>query len=48
MTEAEKNKPVEPEIEGDGRNGHWFVCGECHGIIDPKDKYCRHCGKEIK
>lgn len=45
--EMERLEPVEYEIEGSP--GSWFyVCGECHGHIDQKDKYCRHCGRPIK
>ena len=34
------------EIEGGGTT--WFyVCGECHGSIDTRDKFCRHCGHPI-
>lgn len=37
---------VLPEVEGDRWN--WFyVCGECHGQINWKDKICKHCGREI-
>ena len=40
-------KTAEAEIEGDGRNVWWFVCGECHTAIDEKDKYCRECGRRL-
>lgn len=40
-------KPVPAEIEGDPHSW-WYVCGECHGAIDNKDKFCRHCGKQVK
>ena len=40
-------KPVPAEVEGGG-SSWWWVCGDCHGAIDNKDKYCRHCGTEIK
>ena len=44
---AERITPAEAEIEGGGSS--WFyVCGECHGAIDPKDKYCRHCGRPVE
>lgn len=42
-----EKKPVEPEMEGGGSTW-WMVCGECHGQIDEKDDYCRHCGRRIK
>ena len=38
---------VEPEIEGGGSTW-WYVCGECHGAIDKADKFCRHCGREVR
>lgn len=41
-----KEKSAEAEMEGDA-NTWWFACGECHGAIDPKDKYCRECGRKI-
>ena len=41
-----EQKPVKPDIEGGGSS--WFyVCGECHGSVNPYDKHCRHCGREI-
>ena len=43
MTEPE---PLAPEIEG-GSVTWWWVCGECHGDVGSRDKYCRHCGREI-
>ena len=39
--------PVEPEIEG-GNTTYWYVCSECHGQIDTRDQYCRHCGGKVK
>jgi len=39
--------PVEPEWEGGGSH-YWHVCGECHGVINSIDSYCRHCGRRIK
>ena len=38
--------PVPAEIEGGGHT--WYmVCGECHGVIDNNDTFCKHCGYEI-
>lgn len=37
-------EPLEPELEGGGRSW-WYVCDECHGAIDFRDRYCRHCGR---
>ena len=42
-----RNIPQEMEIEGGGSNW-WYVCPECHGAIDCKDKFCRHCGQALK
>lgn len=43
-----KEIPKSAEIEGDGRVlFYYYVCGECHGQIDMRDKYCRHCGNAI-
>ena len=42
-----EQEPKEAEFEGGG-SSWWYVCGECHGIIDQKDRYCRHCGREIR
>ena len=39
--------PAEPEIEG-GTSSYWYVCGACHGIVDTRDAYCKHCGRKIK
>ena len=39
-------EPVEPELEG-GTSSYWYVCGECHGIVDTRDAYCKHCGRKI-
>ena len=41
-----QQEPVKSEIEGGGSNW-WYVCGECHGAIDIRDQYCRHCGKAV-
>ena len=43
-----KQEPIEPEYEGDSRSSWWYVCGECHGAIDHKDQFCRHCGRPVK
>lgn len=44
--QLERQLPVAAEIEG-GKDSWFYVCGDCHGQIDTKDKYCRHCGKWI-
>lgn len=38
----EKKKPAAVEMEGGGWNW-WYVCEECHGAVDTKDKTCPHC-----
>ena len=45
-TLLQRYRGAEAEIEG-GEEIWWFVCGECRKILDPKDKYCRQCGREI-
>lgn len=47
MSEEKRKEPAEPEIEGDGRSGWWWVCPDCHGAIDSEEKFCRHCGREL-
>lgn len=42
-----EQEPVEPELEGGGSTW-WHVCGECHGMIDKNDNFCRHCGRRIR
>jgi len=42
-----EREAVEAEIEGGG-SSWWYVCGECHGTIDSRDQFCRHCGRKIK
>lgn len=37
---------VHPEIEGSRYN--WFyVCGDCHCVINWKEQVCPHCGRRI-
>lgn len=39
--------PVKREIEGGGFT--WFyVCEECHGQVDSRDGFCRHCGHPLE
>ena len=45
--ELKRNIPQEIEIEGGGSTW-WNVCPECHGAIDSKDRFCRHCGQAVK
>lgn len=42
-----RNIPQEMEMEGGG-SSWWYVCPECHGAIDEKDRFCRHCGQAVK
>ena len=43
MNDAEEEKkPVPVDLEGGGWNW-WYVCEECHGQVDTKDKICPHC-----
>ena len=44
-------KAQEPEKPKVGHNvgpTWWYICGACNTAIDPKDKYCRVCGKRVK
>lgn len=43
----DKRIPKEMELEGGG-SSWWYVCPECHGTIDLKDSFCRHCGQAVK
>lgn len=40
-------EPVPVEIEGGGTTW-FFVCGECHGAVDPGQERCRQCGRRLK
>ena len=42
-----KGIPEAIEIEGGG-SSWWYVCPECHGAIDLKDRFCRYCGQAVK
>ena len=49
LTLLREQEPVEPHAERDCDDGIWYYgCGACHGAIDYKDKFCRHCGREVK
>ena len=37
---------AEIELEGGGASW-WYVCAECHGTVDEKDHFCRHCGRKL-
>ena len=48
-----EQEPVEPERMRDCTTfldyTAWnYVCGVCHGEIDYRDKFCRHCGRAVK
>ena len=39
--------PVKRDMEGGGLS--WFyVCEECHGQVDSRDGFCRHCGRPLE
>ena len=38
--------PTAAEIEGGGVTWY-YACGRCHGAINHKDRFCRHCGGAI-
>ena len=43
---------VEPTVSGaeehDGLRSWWYQCGKCKTPIDYGDRFCRHCGQEVK
>ena len=41
-----EQEQVQAEVEGSA-GSWWYVCGECHGAIDVRDSFCRHCGRRI-
>lgn len=47
-----EQKAIEPKKENDGNpepcTSWWYVCGDCGRYIDPHDRFCRHCGREVK
>jgi hypothetical protein len=43
--EAVKPKIVQSE---DFLWSQWYVCGACEYPVDPGDKFCRECGRELK
>lgn len=43
----QRNIPQDMELEGGGSTW-WHVCPECHGAIDSRDRFCRHCGQAVK
>ena len=45
------NEPVEATVcnnDISGAGSWWYQCGKCKMPIDPKDRFCRHCGQEAK
>ena len=44
--ELKRNIPQKMEMEG-GNTTYWNVCPECHGAIDCRDRFCRHCGQAV-
>ena len=43
-----EKEPAKPKPENDGGETWWYVCGGCGCAIDPRDDYCRHCGRAVK
>lgn len=46
-------EPVEAYVRAHGTGfesatSWWYACRNCHEPIDPKDKFCRHCGRAVK
>jgi hypothetical protein len=46
-----EQEAIEPKKENDGNpepcTSWWYVCGDCGRYIDPHDRFCRHCGREV-
>ena len=46
-----EQEAVKPKKENDGNpepcTSWWYVCGDCGRYIDPHDRFCRHCGREV-
>lgn len=40
----ENEKVTTVDVEGTPRNGYWYVCDECRGIVNWKEEVCPHCG----
>ena len=57
MTETERmvnvaieimKRQIPKQIETEGGRSWWYtVCPECHGAVDSKDHFCRHCGQAL-
>ena len=43
----EKNEIETVDIEGD-RWTWWYVCMECRTPVNPKDKVCPECKRELR
>ena len=47
-----EQEAVEARKKNDGKpqpwTSWWYVCGECGGEIDYRDRFCRYCGKAVK
>lgn len=44
-------EPVEATVcnnDISGAGSWWYQCGKCKMPIDPKDRFCRHCGQAVK
>lgn len=41
-----EQEPVAPKTAG--LLTRWYICGNCRTAIDPGDKFCRKCGRELK
>ena len=45
--EEKRKEPATIEYEGDAKSAWWWVCSECHGVINDLDLFCKHCGKPL-
>ena len=45
----EKREAVKPERKrSGGGTTWWYACGSCGTDINPRDKFCHECGREVK
>jgi len=42
----DEEKTAEVEMEGGGSTW-WYVCGECHTAVDPKQEFCPECKRRL-
>ena len=48
MAEELLSRMIQKEVQPEGGVTWWYVCPECHGNVDLRDHFCRHCGQALK